>query len=102
MKVARDSPEAETLVNEPLNFQVKITTAANDDDRREVETIRGLDRMLRQSMPMTTWTVDDLERKLLDAWEEDAQGGHAVADISRSDAGSRRSVGPGARGIRGR
>jgi hypothetical protein len=30
LKVARDSPEAETLVNEPLNFYVKITTAAND------------------------------------------------------------------------
>jgi hypothetical protein len=30
LRVARDLPEAETLVNELLNFQVKITAAAND------------------------------------------------------------------------
>ena len=30
LKVARDLPEAETLVNELLNFEVKITASAND------------------------------------------------------------------------
>ena len=30
LRVARELPEAETLMNELLNFQVKITTAAND------------------------------------------------------------------------
>ena len=30
LKVARDLPEAETLVNELLNFEVKITASSND------------------------------------------------------------------------
>jgi hypothetical protein len=30
LRVARDLPEAETLMNELLNFEVKITAAAND------------------------------------------------------------------------
>ena len=30
MKVVGDPTEAEALVNEPLNLQVKITSAAND------------------------------------------------------------------------